>query len=153
GEIGLSQLLVKAGFTTKAIYNNTELFSRENIKNFMEAISLPRPSVSHDFLGEYQDDQSFSGNLPDYKLIPGGEKLLAIINEIFDVNCLEMNPTHRIWPLLLVKGCPLLKRDLFEKNPENLVSFSFLFYLLNYIENVPVFFAETLANLNKKKTI
>jgi len=97
GEIGLSQLLLNNGYQLKSVYPIMELVAKENIESFFISLS----------------------GIPNQCLI---ELIPQLFNEFFQVNFHEMNPSHRLWPLLLVAGCPVLKRDLIQKNPDNLLS-------------------------------
>ncbi|MFL0604725.1 rhamnan synthesis F family protein [Cylindrospermopsis raciborskii] len=97
GEIGLSQLLLNNGYQLKSVYPIMELVAKENIESFFISLS----------------------GIPNQCLI---ELIPQLFNEFFQVNFHEMNPSHRLWPLLLVAGCPVLKRDLIQKNTENLIS-------------------------------
>lgn len=102
GEIGLSQLLLNSGYQLKSLYPIMDLVAKENIESFLSIISL-----------------SGIPNQDLIKLIP------QLFNELFQINFHDMNPSHRLWPLLLLAGCPVLKRDLIQKNPENLISVNY----------------------------
>jgi hypothetical protein len=112
GEIGLSQIMLKNGYNLKAIYPILELLKKDNIELFFsifDVLSIPM--------------------LSDLKK--------NLLDEFFEINFTDMNTSHRLWPLLLVIGCPVLKRDLIEKNPENLISMQYFMYLVEkYITNL-----------------
>lgn len=105
GEIGLSQLLLKNGYQLKALYSISDLWRKENVDRLLKVVLNLRYSESD----KVKQD---------------------IFNDFFDYSFNEINPSHRLWPLLLVDDCPVLKRDLIEKNPEDLRSMHYFMCLI-----------------------
>jgi hypothetical protein len=121
GEIGLSQLMLKSGYKLKAVYPILDLLAKEKIESFL---SIMR----------------FSGL----------ENCNLLQNEFFQAKFHHMNPSHRLWPLLLFAGCPVLKKDLIEKNSENLLSVRYCMHIFeHYIINPKAkeIFLQSLAHL------
>ena len=128
GEIGLSHYFIKNGFVLKCLYPFSELHSVNTWAKLMESIKSNLTGLSEDALSEY---------------------VISIRNEIFCHDFTETNCTHRLWTLLAFVGCPFLKRDLMEKNPEGLQSVKHFFEFLDYFcLPLPIFFNQTLANLS-----
>lgn len=105
GEILLSQILLKSGYRLKALYSISELSRAENMNRLIETLLAIKSRASNKIKNE-------------------------LFSELFHYNFTVMNASHRLWPLLLVDGCPVLKRDLIEKNPEQLISMRYFMCLI-----------------------
>ncbi len=105
GEIGLSQLLLKSGYQLKAIYSISGLWRKENVDRLLKVVL-------------------------NMKYPERNKVMQDIFNDFFDYSFNEINPSHRLWPLLLVDDCPVLKRDLIEKNPDELRSMRYFMGLI-----------------------
>jgi len=114
GEIGISQTLLHNGYNLKALYSVSELLRKESINKFLsvfDALTVPN-------LDRIKD---------------------SVFNEFFAIDFTQMNPSHRLWALLLSNDCPVLKKDMVERNPENLVSIRYFMYLIeSYIDDKQV---------------
>jgi hypothetical protein len=99
GEILFSQSILSEGFSVDVVYPTSFLVSNDNLQklsDLLESLNLPKSALD--------------------------ELCNEIFDEIFKIDFTEINPSHRLWTLLLIAKCPIFKRDLIEKNPENLVS-------------------------------
>lgn len=110
GEIGISQMLLKNGYSLKPLYPISELLKKDVIEKFLSIL-----------------------NISSTLTMRGAKQ--GIFNEFFNVDFNDMNPSHRLWPLLLINKCPILKKDLIEKNPEGLISMKHFILIYNLICN------------------
>jgi len=113
GEIRLSQILIKAGFSCKALYSFEFILSPDNLKGVFTMLNE---------LPVYTNNSITCKKITEYML-----------DEIYHTYITQVNPTHRYWLLLLNLKCPFIKRDLITSNPEALFSFKLWTHFVRYI--------------------
>jgi hypothetical protein len=111
GEIGLTQMVLKNGYKLKSLYPLSDILKTENLERFLSIVEdLPLPEFS--------------------------ETRERLFDELFLLDFNDINPSHRLWPLIVLAGCPVLKRDLIEKNPDGLLSMKyFMYFMEKFIDN------------------
>lgn len=105
GELGISKILINVGYSLKVLYPVTKLLRKDHISHFLATLN--------------------NLNIPRLN-----ELKYNLFNEFFLIDFTDMNPSHRLWPLLLIDGCPVLKKDLIEKNPEKLISMRYFIFII-----------------------
>jgi lipopolysaccharide biosynthesis protein len=105
-EIGLSQVLLRAGLRLRALYPYSQLVEEvvlSHAKTAPDPVPADPENMAAAIVSGYFD-----------KMVTGHfETLLNGINAGH-----PFNPTHFFWEhLVMIAGCPFIKRDLLEKNP------------------------------------